>query len=74
MLESGHLPRTEGMCCNQGVITIQPYTMTPLSAAVSRKCDGVVGWGQWLQMHLTHTTRDGTCVRLITMEMSTVVK
>ena len=32
------------------------------------------GVGQWLQIHFTHTTRFGTCVRSITMEMSTDVK
>ena len=32
------------------------------------------GVGQWLQMHFTLTTRVGTCVRLITMEMSADAK
>ena len=32
------------------------------------------GGGQWLQMHFTHTTRVGICVRYTTMEMSTGVK
>ena len=30
--------------------------------------------GEWLQMHFTITTRVGTCVRLIAMELSTYVK
>ena len=78
MLKTGPLPRTEGtgVGVNHGGITIQPYTMTPLSAAVSRKSDGVVGWGQWLQIHFTLslTTHVCTCERLITMEMTRVVK
>ena len=53
--------------------------MTPLSATVSRVSTargvgGGGGWGQWLQMHFTLTTRVGICVRYITMEMSTDVK
>ena len=60
---------------NQDVITIQTYTMTPLSATVLLSVSVLAGAvGQWLQMHFTLTTRVGTCVRLITMEMSTYLK
>ena len=48
--------------------------MTPLSTAVFRKFDGVVGWGKWLQMQFTFTMRVGTCVCLIIMEMGSVDK
>ena len=61
-------------CFGKGVITIQQYTMNPLSAAVSRKCDDVVGWGSGNKCTSLLLLRVGTCVRLITMEMSTVVK
>ena len=57
---------------------IQTSTMTPLSATVSHKCVCVGRWGggggQWLQTHFTLTMCVGTCVRLITMEMSIDVK
>ena len=60
---------------NQDVITVQTSTMTPLSATVSRKCVGVGGCGGAVVTNaFTLTTRVGTCVRLITMEMSTYVK
>ena len=48
------LPRTVGLVCvlcsgggDQDIITIQTFTITPLSATVSRKCVGVggKGWG-----------------------------
>ena len=88
MLKTWSLPRTLCACVRvcvgggggrgQDVITIRTSLMTPLSATVSRvsTARGVGGGGgvQWLQMHFTHTTRVGICVRHITMEMSTGVK
>ena len=61
---------------NKDVITIQTSTMTPaIGYSISYVClCWWVGVGQWLQMHFTLTTRVGTCVRLITMEMSIHVK
>ena len=52
---------------NQAVMTMLQYLVS-----TSVLADVV---GQWLQKHLTfYITRFGTCVRLITIEMSTDVK
>ena len=72
-----------GVCmCLEGeggqsrVITIQKSTMTPLSVTVFRTCDGVCVWGGSVvtNANFTLTTRVGTCVPLMKMEMSTDVK
>ena len=53
---------------------IQTSTMTPYQLQYLISASVLVGVGQWLQTHFTLTMCVGTCMRLITMEMSIDVK
>ena len=65
------------MLSSPGDINVKKLAFTPY-CGVGVVGEGEDGWqvrvGQWLQTHFTLTMCVGTCVRLITMEMSIDVK
>ena len=76
MLKTWPLPCTVGLVCVCGGgnhLNIYHDPAIGYSISQVRRC-WRVGVGQWLQTHFTLTTCVGTCMRLITMEMSIDVK